>query len=96
MMPSTIPNTSAFSGVTSWAGSGRRRVRDISRSMSRSRYWLIAFAEPAASVPQSIVQNARRSHSGRFMPGRSRVARTMAGIVVMSSSSMIRGLVSAT
>ena len=31
--------------------------------MSRSRYWLIALAEPAASVPPSSVQNARRSHS---------------------------------
>ena len=62
--------------------------------MSRSRYWLIALAEPAASVPHSSVQNASRSHSGSDI-GRSRVARTIAGIVVTSSSSMIRGLVSA-
>ena len=46
-----MPKTIAFSGVTCAAGSGRLRVRDMSRSMSRSRYWLMAFAEPAASVP---------------------------------------------
>ena len=82
--------------MTAWAGSGRRRVRVISRSMSRSRYWLIAFAEPAASVPQTSVQKASRNHSGAAIPGSSRVASTIAGIVVTSSSSMIRGLVSAT
>ena len=37
--------------------------------MSRSRYWLIAFAEPAASVPQTSVQNASRNHSAGAMPG---------------------------
>ena len=63
--------------------------------MSRSRYWLIALAEPAASVPQTSVQKARRNHSAGAMPGISRVARTIAGIVVTSSSSMIRGLVRA-
>ena len=93
--PSTIPKTRAFSGVTWWAGSGRRRVRVISRSMSRSRYWLIALAEPAASVPQTSVQKVRRSQSASVIPGTSRVARTIAGIVVTSSSSMIRGLVRA-
>ncbi len=63
--------------------------------MSRSRYWLIALAEPAASVPQISVQNASRNHSAACMPGISRVAMTIAGIVVTSSSSMIRGFVSA-
>ena len=63
--------------------------------MSRSRYWLMALAEPAASEPQRSVQAVRRSHSARFMPGTSRVARTIAGIVVTSRSSMIRGLVRA-
>src|SRR5665811_2362549 len=36
--PSTIPKTTACSGSTAWAGSGRRRVLVIRRSMSRSRY----------------------------------------------------------
>ena len=31
------PNTSASSGATAWAGSGRRRVRTMISSMSRSR-----------------------------------------------------------
>jgi hypothetical protein len=93
--PRTIPNTTARSGVTAFAGNGRRRVRAISRSMSCSRYWLMAFAEPAASVPQTRVQNVSRNQSTIGMPGTSRVARTIAGTVVTSSSSMIRGLVSA-
>jgi len=55
-----------------------------------------AFAEPAASVPQTRVQNVSRTQSTIGRPGTSRVARTIAGTVVTSSSSMIRGLVSAT
>ena len=92
----TIPNTSARSGSTSWAGSGRRRVRVINWSMSRSRYWLIAFAAPAASVPPRSVQKTMIPQFAQFTPGRSRVARTIAGTVVTSRSSMIRGFVSAT
>jgi hypothetical protein len=33
---STSPKTSALRGLTTWAGSGRRLVRRISWSMSRS------------------------------------------------------------
>ena len=94
--PSTIPNTTARSGVTCRVGSGRRRVRAMRWSMSRSRYWLIAFAEPAASVPHTRVQNVSRAQSTMGRPGTSRVASTIAGTVVTSSSSMIRGFVSAT
>ena len=64
--------------------------------MSRSRYWLIAFALPAASVPPMSVQTTSQPQSTQSTPGRSRVARTIAGIVVIRSSSMIRGLVRAT
>ena len=58
----------------------------------------MALALPAASVPPTSVQttspNQRPVHAARA-PGRSRVARTIAGTVVTSSSSMMRGLVSA-
>ena len=50
----------------------------------------MAFAAPAASVPPTSVQNTRSSG------GMPRAARTIAGTVVTSSSSMMRGLVSAT
>ncbi len=59
----------------------------------------MALALPAASVPPIIVQKTSAPQSAQFTPatapGRSRVARTMAGTVVTRSSSMIRGLVSA-
>ena len=59
----------------------------------------MAFALPAASVPPIIVQKTRAPQSAQSTPdpepGSQRVARTMAGTVVTSSSSMIRGLVSA-
>ena len=58
--------------------------------MSRSTYMLIAFAPPAAIVPPSTT--AAISHGDGTPPA----ARTMVGIVVTSSSSMIRGLVRAT
>src|SRR3954470_16162524 len=50
----------------------------------------MAFAAPAAIVPPTSVQ--KTSFSG----GTPRAARNMAGTVVTSSSSMMRGLVSAT
>jgi hypothetical protein len=93
--PRTIPKTTACSGSTAWAGSGRRRVRVMRRSMSRSRYWLMAFALPAARVPPTSVQATSQPQSTQSTPGRSRVARTIAGTVVMRRSSMIRGLVRA-
>ena len=59
----------------------------------------MALALPAASVPPSSVQKTSAPQSAqssrRSAPGSSRVARTIAGTVVTSSSSMIRGLVSA-
>ena len=56
----------------------------------------MAFALPAASVPPTIVQKTSQPHSPQSTPpGTQRVARTIAGTVVTSSSSMIRGLVSA-
>jgi hypothetical protein len=58
--------------------------------MSASTKQLRAFADPAARVPPVSVQAI--SHSG----GRPRWARSIAGIVVISRSSMTRGLVSAT
>ena len=70
--------------------SGRLRVRAITRSMSRSTYMLMALAPPAASVPPSTV--AAISHSD----GMPRSATIIVGTVVTSSSSMMRGLVSAT
>ncbi len=70
--------------------SGRRWVRTISGSMSRSTYMLMALAPPAASVPPISVTMTRPRG------GQPRSASTIVGTVVISSSSMIRGLVSAT
>ena len=70
--------------------SGRSCVRFISLSMSRSTYMLMALAPPAASVPPMTV--ATISHTD----GMPRSATTIVGTVVTSSSSMMRGLVSAT
>ena len=58
--------------------------------MSRSAYWLTAFAPPAASIPPISV--AITSH----VEGQPRSASTIAGTVVTSSSQMMRGFVSAT
>ena len=70
--------------------SGRPCVRGISLSMSRSTTMLIALAPPAASVPPTKVMTTS-DHAGQ-----PRWASTIVGTVVISSSSMIRGLVSAT
>src|SRR4051812_24455508 len=80
----------AFRGVISPVTRGRRLVRRISLSMSRSMTMLVALAPAAARVPPTRV--ARISHAG----GMPRSATTMAGTVVTRSSSMIRGLVRAT
>ena len=55
----------------------------------------MAFALPAASEPPMSVQTTSQDHSPMPIPGTSRAARTMAGTVVTSRSSMIRGLVRA-
>ena len=70
--------------------SGRVDVRCITASISRSITQLRVFAPPADKVPPTTV--ATTSQKG----GIPRVARIITGIVVMSSVSMMRGLVSAT
>ncbi len=70
--------------------SGRFRVRAIKASMSRSTYMFTAFAPPAASVPPISVTITSQ------VAGQPSSASTMVGTVVMSRSSMIRGLVRAT
>src|SRR5947209_12371693 len=69
---------------------GRRLVRAMTASMSRSTTQLIVLAEPAARVPPTRVASSVQPD------GQPRAASTMTGTVVTSSSSMIRGLVSAT
>ena len=56
----------------------------------------MAFAAPAASVPPMSVQTTSQANASGSMPSTVRHARTIAGSVVTSSSSMMRGLVSAT
>ena len=87
--PSTNPNRKACSGVTWWRGRGRCRVRRMIWSMSRSRYMLIALAEPAASVPPIKVASISQTD------GTPAAASIIAGTVVMRSSTMMRGFVSA-
>ena len=55
----------------------------------------MALALPAASVPPMSVQATSRPQSPQSRPGTQRVARTIAGTVVTSSSSMMRGFVRA-
>ena len=85
--PRTAPNTVAARGPTRWRGRARRRVRRIRSSMSRSSTQLKTLALAAAKQPPTMV--SRTSTSG----GTPRAARNIAGTVVTSSSSMIRGLV---
>ena len=70
--------------------SGRFLVRSISRSMSRSTYMLMAFAPPAAMAPPMTVATISQ------IDGSPWAATIMVGTVVTRSSSMMRGLVSAT
>ena len=65
-------------------------MRRINWSMSRSAYWLIAFALPAAIIPPRSVAATSQ------VDGQPRSASTIAGTVVTSSSQMIPGFVSAT
>src|SRR5660397_222770 len=83
-------NVSPARGETAPVTSGLPCVRFITASMSRSRELLNAFAEPADRVPP--IRVAIISHA----PGQPSAASTMVGNVVMSSSSMMRGLVSDT
>src|SRR4051812_18570619 len=86
----TPPKTSAAAGDTTPDGIGRFRVRDISRSMSRSYQQLNVLAAPAANIPPTIVAATRRQE------GQPSAASIIAGRVVTSSSSTSFGLVRAT
>jgi hypothetical protein len=55
---STEPNPSASPGAMRPAGSGRRLVRSISASMSRSYHMLMAPAAPAPTAMHSIAMPA--------------------------------------
>jgi hypothetical protein len=85
-----MPNQSALFAPTAWRGRGRWRVRRMMSSMSRSNHMLIAFAPPAARVPPKTTATMSQSD------GMPRWARTIVGTVVTSSSSMMRGFISAT
>jgi len=65
--------------------------RDIDELMTRTRRRPL----PAASVPPISVQTVSHAQWPSWIPGTWRVARTIAGTVVTSSSSMIRGFVRA-
>jgi hypothetical protein len=65
-------------------------VRCMTPSMSRSYQQLSALALPAAREPPTSVATTSQND------GSPRSASTIVGTVVTSSSSMIRGLVSAT
>ena len=69
-------------------GIGRRRVRAMRSSMSRSMYMFTAFAPPAIRYPPTSTISTSAS-SG--LP-----ATNIGAIVVTSSSEMMRGLVSIT
>jgi hypothetical protein len=84
-----MANISAWRGCSSPVTSGRPWVRGISLSMSRSTTMLMALAPPAANVPPSRVMSTSE------VRGQPPSARTIVGTVVMSNSSMMRGLVRA-
>ena len=88
--PGATAKTAAAIGVTAPVTIGRCRVRCMTASMSRSTTMLAALAPPAERAPPTRV--ATISH--HF--GIPRSATTIVGSVVTRSSSMIRGLVSAT
>ena len=89
-IPSSTPKINAPRVETACRASGRVRVRRMTASMSASTTQFSAFALPAARVPPTRVAIIRPSG------GTCRCAANIAGMVVISSSSMIRGLVSAT
>ena len=85
---SASPNTSAAFGEMSPAGIGRECVRRITWSRSRSIQQLIVLAPPAERAPPSSTAAISPSD------GSPSSARTIAGTVVTSRSSMTRGFVS--
>ena len=88
--PSTTPKTSALRVGTGRLTSGRALVRFITASMSASTTQLSAFALPAASVPPTSVASTSQRRRDAAL------ASNIAGTVVTSSCSIIRGFVSAT
>ena len=82
------PNTSAWLRGTVAVANGLRSVRFIILSMSASATQFSVLAPAAASRPPTSVL---RISSGSTVP---RWASSIAGIVVTSSSSITRGLVS--
>ncbi len=86
---SASPNTRAWLRGTVARASGRPAVRFITLSMSASATQFRVLAPPAASMPPNrVLRISTRSTEPRS-------ASSIAGIVVTSSSSMTRGLVSA-
>ena len=71
------------------AGSGRRAVRRIRASSSRSTYWL-STADPAATSP--VPRTAWTNSASENRPGGS-ASRNPAAVVTLTSS-VIRGFVS--
>ena len=85
---SARPNTRAWLRGTVARASGRRSVRFITLSISASATQFSVLAPPAASIPPTRVLRIR------IRSAEPREASSMAGMVVTSSSSMTRGLVS--
>ena len=85
-----MPKTKALMGAMRWAATGRFIVRDIIASMSWSKKWLMALAPPAPSVPP------RQTMPSACKGGMPSAARNMPPIAVMTSKTMIGGLVSVT
>ena len=73
---------------TRWAGSGRSRVRRMIWSMSRSRYMLMRWPTPPRACRRPASRGSARARACRA------AARIMAGTVVISSRTMMRGFVS--
>jgi len=82
-----VPSIFIYGGSILPAAMGRRRVRAIRASMSRSSIWLIAPADPEASAPPTSVLSMTH---GETTPG---AATSIAAPVVTRSSTTIRGLV---
>ena len=85
-----MANVSAARGVMTPVTRGRCLVRSMRASMSRSQTMLMALAPAAASVPPTNVATINQ------IPGTPRAATNMVGMVVISSCSMMRGLVRVT
>src|SRR5436190_735858 len=85
-----MANVRAALGVISPVTRGRLAVLLMTASMSRSTYMLMALAPPAARAPPTSVATIRPT------AGMPLLATTIVGRVVTRSSSMMRGLVSAT